>query len=105
MALAIEVYRDAGDRPGDEIRDDLLGDSLDAALARGRGELDAHAHAHARIATTLELTAPRLDVRLGDLIAVSDPAQGEEWRGKIVGIRHTLASGEAPTALTVERAT
>lgn len=101
MALAIEVYRDAGDRPGDEIREDLLGDSLEAALARGRGELDAHAHA--RVATTLELVAPRLDLRLGDLIAVSDPAQGEEWRGQIVGIRHTLAPGEAPTVLTVER--
>ena len=68
----------------------------------GAGNLDAHAHA--RITTTLELVAPRLDLRLGDLIAVSDPAQGEEWRGKIVGIRHTLAPGEAPTGLTLERA-
>jgi hypothetical protein len=103
MALAIEVYRDAGDRPGDEIREDLLGDSLEAALARGRGELDANAHA--TTTTTLELVAPRLDLRLGDLIGVSDPAQGVEWRGKIVGIRHTQAVGEAPTVLTLERAT
>lgn len=101
MSLAIEVYRDAGDRPGDEIRDDLLGDSLDAALSRGRGELDAHANA--RIATTLDLVAPRLDLRLGDLIAVSDPGQGTDWRGTLVGIRHSLGAGDAPTSLTVER--
>lgn len=101
MALAIEVYRGAGDRPGDDIRDDLLGDSLEAALARGRGELDAHAHA--TIATVLSLCVPRADLCLGDIVAIDDPTQGADWKGKIVGIRHSLAFGDPPTTLTVER--
>lgn len=101
MSLAIEVYRGAGDRPGDAIRDDLLGDSLAAAIARGRGELDAHAQAH--ITSSLELVAPRLDLRLGDLIAVADPEQGAPWRGKIVGIKHQMTLGQPPTTISVER--
>lgn len=101
--MIIEVYRGAGDRPGAEIRDELLGRSRQAALARGRGELDAHAHGW--ISTTLDLVEPRLDLRLGDLIEVADPVQGVAWRGKITGIRHTCQSGSAPTTLTLERPT
>ena len=41
MAVTIEVYRGAGDWPGAEIREPLLGESLEAALARGRAALDA----------------------------------------------------------------
>lgn len=101
MGVSIEVYRGAGDRPGGEIVEPLLGNSTAAALSRGRAELDASAHP--RMTTQLELVAPRLDLRLGDLIAVSDPAQGREWRGKIVGIQHASAPGTAPTTLTLER--
>ena len=101
MGVTVEVYRGPGDRPGAEIVEPLLGSSTAAALSRGRAGLDASAHP--RLETTLELVAPRLDLHLGDLIAVSDPAQGHEWRGKIVGIQHATAPGTAPTTLTVER--
>ena len=101
MGVTVEVYRGAGDRTGAEISEPLLGSSTAAALSRGRAELDASAHP--RLTTTLELVAPRLDLRLGELIAVSDPAQGREWRGKIVGIKHTTAPGSPPTVLNVER--
>lgn len=103
MAITIEVYRGAGDRPGDEIREALLNHSRAAAVARGRAELDAHAHQ--RLSTTLNLVAPRLELMLGNLIEVNDAAQGTPWRGKIVGIKHSCAAGEVPTVLTVERAT
>lgn len=101
MPITIEVYRGAGDRPGDEVRDDLLGDSLQSALARGRAELDAHAHLC--ITTALEMVAPETSVQLGDLVAVSDPDQGAEWRGKVIGIKHQMEAGAAPTILTVRR--
>lgn len=103
MPISVEVYRGHGNRRGDEVSDPLIGDSLPAALARGRGELDASASA--RITTTLELVAPRMDLRLGDLVAVTDAAQGQSWRGKIVGIQHTCSLGAAPTTLTIERPT
>lgn len=102
MSVCIEVYRGAGDRPGDEIREALLHHSRAAAVARGRAELDAHAHP--RLSTTLDLVAPRLDLMLGDLIEVNDAAQGVPWRGKIVGIKHSCAVGDIPTVLTIERA-
>lgn len=100
MSVSIEVYRGAGDRPGDEVNDALLGDSIEAALARGRSKLDANAHPFQ--ITTLELVRPRFDFRLGDLISVSSAAQTAVLRGKIVGIRHAPKGGEAPTTLTVE---
>ena len=99
MPVTIEVYRDAGDRQGDPIEEALLGDSLDAAIARGRAELDARAHA--TIDTTLELVAPRLDLLPGAIVEVSDPEQGPPWRGLVTGVRHGM--GDPPTALTVER--
>lgn len=100
MSLLIEVYRDAGDRTGDPIHEPLLGESLSAALARGRAELDAHAHA--RVTTTMELVAPRLDLLPGALVEVSDPAQGASWRGLITAVAHSMAQGAAPTTLTLE---
>lgn len=100
MGVTIEVYRGTGDRPGDEISDALIGDSIEAALARGRAELDASAHRFQ--ITTIELVRPRFDLRLGDLIAVSSAAQTAILRGKVVGVRHAPKGGEAPTTLTVE---
>ncbi|WP_157726400.1 hypothetical protein [Imhoffiella purpurea] len=53
--------------------------------------------------TTTEMVAPETSVQLGDLIAVSDPDQGAEWMGKVVGIKHQLEAGAAPTILTIRR--
>ncbi|EXJ14428.1 hypothetical protein D779_2569 [Imhoffiella purpurea] len=49
------------------------------------------------------MVAPETSVQLGDLIAVSDPDQGAEWMGKVVGIKHQLEAGAAPTILTIRR--
>ncbi|MBK1699727.1 hypothetical protein [Thiococcus pfennigii] len=101
MSITIEVYRGAGDRPGEDIVEPLLGDSLAAAQARGKAELNARATL--MMSETLELVSPRPDLFCGALIEVNDPDQGEPWRGKVVGIAHALHPGEAPTTLTVER--
>ena len=100
MAVTIEVYRGAGDRPGAEIREPLLGESLEAALARGRAELDANAHGWERVSLEADY---RLDLALGDLVEVDDPLQGMAWRGQIVGIAHRFAGGAPTTTLDVRR--
>lgn len=100
MAITIAVYRDAGDRPGDEINESLLGDSLPAALARGLAELDGHA----RVRRSVTLTCVYIPgVRLGDLVEVDDPTMGVAWRGQITGIAHADDGVSIITTLTVER--
>ncbi len=100
MAVTVEVYRGAGDRTGDEIREPLLGDSLPAALSRGRAELDARAHGWERVELLLGF---RPELRLGALVAVDDPLQGARWVGKIVGISHQDDGAVLDTTLTVRR--
>jgi hypothetical protein len=100
MSLTVEVYRNAGTRPGDEIREPLLGDSLAAALARGRAELDERAHAWERVTLELDL---RQDLTLGDLVRVDDPVQGATWTGRIIGIRHADDGATLTTTLDVRR--
>ena len=101
MPITIEVLRGSGDRPGGEISEPLIGNSREAAIARGRAELDATAQQI--ISTTLVLVRPRLDIHLGDLVRISDPAQGAAWTGKITGIAHDASAGADPTTITVER--
>lgn len=100
MAVTVEVYRGAGDRPGAEIREPLIGDSLVAALARGRAELDANAHGWERVGLEAEY---RPDLARGDLVEVDDPLLGRPWRGLVVGITHKLDGGAASTTLDVRR--
>lgn len=100
MAVTIEVYRHAGDWPGAEIREPLLGESLEAALARGRAELDANAHGWERVSLEADY---RLDLALGDLVEVDDPLQGAPWRGQVVGIAHRFTGGAVTTTLNVRR--
>jgi hypothetical protein len=100
MTISIAVYRGTGTRDGGEVSESLLGDSLPAALARGRAELDAYAQP--RRTVTLDLIfAPAL--RLGDLVEVDDPVQGLAWRGKVTGIRHRDDGVSLISTLTVER--
>lgn len=100
--IAVEVYRNAGDHIGEDVQEALLGDSLPAALARGRAELDAQAHP--KVLVTLELPY-RADLGLGDLLAVSDPDQGPDWRGQVVGVTHSheIEPPASITTLSVER--
>lgn len=101
MAVTIEVTRGAGARDGGEILEPLLGDSLDAAIARGRAELDAHAHDLDRIEIELEYS-PAWAV--GVRVTVTDPELGAAWQGDIVGVDHGWSATGALTRLTLERA-
>lgn len=101
MSVTIEVYRNAGERPGDAIVEPLLGASLNAAIERGRGEWNARAHRF--IDTKLDLVAPRLASYPGELLRIWDPVQGAAWTGRVTGIAHRNTPRLPPTTLTVER--
>lgn len=102
MSVSVEVYRGAGARAGADIVEPLLGQSISAALARGRAELDARAHP--KVSTDIEV-GYRADLRCGDLLAVLDADQGSEWRGQIVAVshRHKIDPPVSITKITVER--
>lgn len=100
MSITVEVYRGAGDRPGGEISEALLGDDVPAALARGRAELDANATAWERVSLECRY---KPELRLGDVVEVDDPVLGAAWRGKIVGIVHSESDSEIVTKLDVRR--
>jgi hypothetical protein len=100
MPVTIEVIRGAGTRDGGEILAPLLGDSLQAALARGRAELDANAHARDRVGLVLDY---RPDLALGQRLSVADPELGAVWQGDIVGIEHDWDGDVAETRLTLDR--
>lgn len=85
MPIKIEVYRGSGGRHGGEIRDPLLGESLEAALARGQAELDQTAHGWVRLSVTTDWD---LDLRLGMLIRLTAPHQPRPITGRIIGIAH-----------------
>lgn len=100
MPVTIEVVRGDGLRDGGEIREPLLGDSLQAAIARGRAQLDANAHARDRVGLTLDY---RPDLRLGQRLGVADPELGAVWQGDIVGVEHAWDGDVAETRLTLDR--
>jgi hypothetical protein len=101
MPITIEVVRGSGTRDGGEIVAPLLGDSLQAAIARGRAALDASAHARDRIRLTLDY---RPDLALGQRVAVADPELGAVWSASIVGLVHTWDGDTAETRLDLDRA-
>ena len=95
--IDIVVQRAAGDRPGSDIVDPLLG-SVPAALSRGRAEIDAaHPVRKLRLTTTFQG-----DLRLGQLIDVQDSLRGQISRGKLVGIEHIAADGMLLSHLDLE---
>ncbi len=100
MAVTIEVIRGSGERDGGEILAPLLGDSLQAAIARGRAELDTHAHARDRVGLTLDY---RPDLMLGQRLGVADPELGAVWQGDVVGVEHVWDGDVAETRLTLDR--
>lgn len=100
MGVSIEVYRGAGENRGDDIVEPLLGDSVVAALARGRAEMDDSA----RPRSSVTLTTPFLPhARSGLLVEVPDPLSGTTWRGRIVGVQHKIDPPTRITELRVER--
>jgi hypothetical protein len=100
MPITIEVLRGEGARDGGEIRDPLLGDSLPAALARGRAELDTAAHASDRVVVSLDY---RPDLMLGQRVEVSDAELGATWQGDLVGLLHTWDGRIAETRAEIDR--
>lgn len=100
MPVAIEVYRGAGDLPGAEIREPLIGDSLECALARGRAALDESAHTWERV----ELACGyRPELAVGQLVAIDDPVQGGPWVGRVIGLAHRYDDVGLTTTVTVRR--
>ena len=100
MPVTIEVLRGEGARDGGEIREPLLGDSLTAAVARGRAALDATAHARDRVSLNLDF---RPDLLLGQRLEVADPELGATWQGDIVGLEHEWDGEIAETRLEIDR--
>lgn len=100
MSVTIEVIRGSGARDGGEILEPLLGESLQAAIARGRSELDANAHARDRVGLVLDY---RPDLMLGQRLGVADPELGAVWQGDIVGVEHIWDGGVADTRLILAR--
>jgi len=95
----IVVFRDLGDRQGDDIVDPLVTEIF-VGLSRGRAELDQRASNKSDIRYQ---TVYRSNVRLGDLIEISDALQGLTYRAKVVGINHEISPTGAITNLVIER--
>ena len=104
MSIDIFVQRGAGDKPGDDIIDPLIG-SIPVAIQRGRNELDARSVPLKKVDTE---ALYRVGVRLGQLARFHDLLNGVEWSGKISGISHQVTKAEndsvqLTTKLKVER--
>lgn len=97
----LAVTRYAGDRRAAPIIDPLI--VTDAvAINRGRNALDklAHRPSIVRVQATY-----RDGVRLGMVVEVRDELQGISWKGKIVGLSYSNASGGPEVSLDIERPT
>lgn len=84
MSVCVEVYRDAGDRPGQAISDGLIA-SAAVAVARGAAEMNDRAHDRTRV--TITFRAPRPEIVVGDLVRVWDP-YFPVFTARVVSVRH-----------------
>lgn len=96
--IDVIVQRGAGNRPGQDIFEPLLS-SVPAAVARGRSEIDVHSD----LQTVSLSIVYRSGLEKGQLVEVHDDFTGEVWRGKIVGVQHTVVEDEISTELTILR--
>lgn len=96
----IIVKRGEGDKPGHDIFEPLLA-TIPVAIERGRSEIDSESD----IQSVVMECVYRSNVEKGQLIEVLDILQGKTWRGKLVGIQHTLDGSKVITELTVHRPT
>lgn len=96
--MIIETYRADGLRQGNPITELLLSDA--ALIHRGTAEMDANAHNLVQVNMDVVF---RPGLRLGQLIAASDPATARPYRAKITGIQITASPGSIDTRLTLEQ--
>ena len=94
---AIEVYRDAGDRPGAPLIEPLLGDEV--LIERGRAELDRHAHQPQEVDLDVIF---RAGLRLGDLCEIADAAAAGPRRGRLTGISLSFDGATIDCRLALE---
>lgn len=83
MAIDITVVRYLGDKPGDDIFDQLLS-TQDAAIARGFGELNSRSIAHRDITVECQYT-PNLE--MGKIVSATDSISSLPVVGRLTGIR------------------
>lgn len=105
MTIQVCVIRGFGDLQGPDVIDPLLS-TENVAVERGRVELDKNSGLQEIQLTTVFRDVDPLstkEVRMGQIILVIDALQGEEWRGKISGIRHSATGGVITTDLTVQK--
>ena len=97
--IDIIVIRGAGDRPGQDVVDPLIGSSLPVALARGRKELDDQAQPLQPISVQGLF---RVGLRPGNTLRFQDMRRGT-WAGALGGISHRGAKGVVTTSLELQR--
>lgn len=96
MTIDIIVIRGAGDRPGDDIVDPLIG-SIPVALERGRNELDARSSALQDFSVE---TVYRTGVRCGQIVRLYNEQTGAIVTGKVGGITHEVRKVDESVQLT-----
>lgn len=96
--IIIEVYRDAGDRRGNDVVDPLIG-SVPCAVERGRVEMDAQAHPRTKVTMTIVY---RSGLRPGQLVKAMD-LDGTWYIGMVTGVAHNLVAGKCTTTLTIDK--
>jgi hypothetical protein len=99
MAVDIIVQRSPADKCGDDIVDPLIS-TVSVALNRGRNELDDKAEP-SRVIRYQIIYRPGL--QSGQIIEVHDGLRGISFRGKLVGLHHSLSGGSAITEVAIEK--
>lgn len=98
MASSVQVYRYDGLKVGKEVVEPLLADNV--LVARGSAELDANALSKTQVTASVIY---RDDLKIGDLVSLTDPTTSTDYLAKITGIRFHLTNGNATQNLTLER--
>lgn len=99
MSVDIIVQRGAGDAPGQDIVDSLLG-TVDAAIVRGRVELDENGGGSSSVSIDLPMTG---GLRRGMLVQVDDTEFGITWIGKIESVSHSWGGLSEGSTIRVRR--
>ena len=99
--MNIVTYRYSGNVAAPTIVEPLLGESIAAALQRGRNELDVRAEG---LQTSSTVTRYLAGLELGKLVSFDDTDKGTVEIGKVVGITHTIGGArKVQTTLNIQR--